>query len=121
MSSALLIIFLTIKFATDAEFVIYIFAKLWVPGRTRALRSELWWTTSFVSGPLFLFGVLFQAIMDSSAWDLLFLVFEALQWWFLVVKDKDRDDRWKKRRKKAMSKVKEASGRLVVVPIPAPA
>lgn len=33
---------------------------------------------------------------------------------------RDKDDRWKKRRKKLASKVKEVAGRLVVVPMPVP-
>lgn len=40
--------------------------------------------------------------------------------WFLFIKDLGDDDRWKKRRKKAVAKVKEVAGRLVVVPELAP-
>lgn len=32
----------------------------------------------------------------------------------------DKNDRWKKRRKKLAAKIKEVAGRLVVVPIPVP-
>lgn len=39
---------------------------------------------------------------------------------YLLAAILDKDDRWKKRRKKLLSKVKEVAGRLVVVPMPVP-
>lgn len=38
----------------------------------------------------------------------------------MLILEHDDDDRWKKRRKKALAKVKEQAGKLVVVPLPAP-
>lgn len=41
-------------------------------------------------------------------------------WFWLIKNDSDKDDRWKKRRKKAAARVKEVAGRLIVVPVPEP-
>lgn len=109
-----------ITLTASLEFLLYLTAKVWIPGASRGLRSELWWTTSFIAGPLHILSGLTHAIQDFDWYDPLLLVSNVALWWIFVVKDDDRDDRWKKRRKKATAKIKEVSGRLVVVPVPHP-
>lgn len=56
-------------------------------------------------------------VMDAplSGWDLLNIASAVWVWWLL--KDvSDKDDRWKRRRKKAAEAIKRVGSRLVVVP-----
>lgn len=119
--NTLVILLVGVLLIATAEYWIYLLAKLWFPGHTRALRSELWWTTSFISAPIALLNGLWAAIQDFAWYDPIALAFNVLAWWFFIVKDNDKDDRWKKRRKKALARVKEVAGKLVVVPLPSPA
>lgn len=107
---------------SQVEYLTYILAKSFFPRATRRLRSELWWTTAYVSGPIFLLSYLADMIRgDTILWlDSILWPVNVLVWWFSIVKDEDRDDRWKKRRKKVAEKVKEVAGKLVVVPVPSP-
>ena len=116
--TAVLAIVLWVAFG---EYFIYINAKSSFPAQSRGLRSELWWTTAFISAPLCLLSWMTGMVVDFDWWDPIILLINILIWWFWIVKDKDRDDRWKKRRKKAMAAIKEVGGKLVIVPLPHPA
>lgn len=86
-------------------------------GPFTSVRMELWWVEVHLAFP----GMLgYWFITADSTWDWLALAVNFWVWtdWYRNHKD---DDRWKKRRKKALSKVKQVAGKLVVVPIPAPA
>lgn len=52
----------------------------------------------------------------SPLWNVITILLHGLYFW-LCLKD-NKDDRWKKRRKKAAEKVKQVGGKLVVVPVP---
>ena len=108
--------------ASSIEYLFYIIAKSWFARSTREIRAELWWMTAHITGPIFLLNHLSEVFRGEWSWyDPIILTANTLYWWFAVVKDKDKDDRWKKRRKKALAKVKEVAGKLVVVPLPSPA
>lgn len=84
--------------------------KLWVIGNH--LCSEV--------RPLALFAIpidTFHELMSYDPfWDTLTLVFNSI-WFYLCLKD-NKDDRWKRRKKKSLEKVKQLGGKLVVVPVP---
>jgi hypothetical protein len=62
--------------------------------------------------PLNALGVV---VFETNPWlKSLFLLANAYWAWVAWY---DRDDRWKRRRKRALAKVKEVAGRLVVVPV----
>lgn len=83
----------------------------------RELCHELKWSQLWVFIP----GDMFFAIYDEQidGWTVYYFVLHVAYWiaWYL---HKD-DGRWKRRRKRAASAVKEVAGRLVVVPVLAPA
>jgi hypothetical protein len=80
-----------------------------------ALRKEMWWGMVYVAAPIANIGFW----VEIDWWDYVFGPINLLLWWDIWKHD-DHDDRWKKRRKKALAKVKQVAGRLVVVPIPHP-
>ena len=103
------------------QFILYLWGKLWHPAGTRGFRSETWWITAHIVGPIDLLETVRLQVLDPHWTGYVFIPINVALWWFYIVKDKDRDDRWKKRRKKATAKIKEVAGRLVVVPLPNPA
>lgn len=81
------------------------------------IRRELWWVEVHLAYPLM--NVIW-IIGINHWWDVLTSLINIwlnYDWW----KNHNHDDRWKKRRKKALSKVKQVAGKLVVVPVPTPA
>jgi hypothetical protein len=86
-------------------------------GAFTTVRKELWWVEVHLAFP----GMLgYWLITANSTWDWVTLAINFWVWtdWY---RHHDHDDRWKKRRKKALAKVKQVAGKLVVVPIPVPA
>jgi hypothetical protein len=79
-------------------------------------RTAMWWVEVHLAFPGML---LYWALTIDGLFDAICLVVNAWVWWDWC-RNHDGDDRWKKRRKKAVAKVKQVAGRLIVVPIPAP-
>lgn len=81
------------------------------------INKELWWLVVHVAGPVVMASYFINGL---DKWDYFFFPIILWMWWD-IWKNDDHDDRWKKRRKKATSKVKVVAGKLVVVPRPQPA
>lgn len=85
-------------------------------GPAEQIRRELWWVETRIAYPVV---ILIFAITAVNTYDRVMVGLNILFW--ILTCFHDHDDRWKKRRKKALSKVKLVAGRLIVVPLPNPA
>lgn len=86
-------------------------------GKGHGLRQELWWVEVHIAFPILILVFLVTA---DSFWDRISTMVNVMIWLDWLI-NHDDDDVWKKRRKKAVAKVKEVAGKLVVVPEPVPA
>lgn len=91
---------------------------------SKRIRAELWWIVDHVCVPmqlLYMLKDLLHQIRHQSwgwiVWDVIVILMTFFVW-IIIHNDKDKDDRWKKRRKKLAARVKQMGGKLVVVPIP---
>lgn len=98
------------------QFICYLWMKVFARtnDRARAFCHETWWVTFHIAGPI----ALVEWWSDGFGWTTIFDVANTIIW-ILMYWD-DHDDRWKKRRKKSLSKVKEVAGKLIVIPLPHP-
>jgi membrane protein implicated in regulation of membrane protease activity len=63
--------------------------------------------------------LIYWALTIDGLVDAICLVVNSWVWWDWYRRH-DGDDQWKKRRKKALAKIKQVAGKLVVVPVPSP-
>lgn len=91
---------------------------------SKRIRAELWWVVDHVCVPMQLLYMLRELVREVRhhawgwiVWDVLVILVTFFVW-IIIHNDKDKDDRWKKRRKKLAARVKQMGGKLVVVPIP---
>lgn len=86
-----------------------------------ALIKELFPLMHYVGWIFIAFTWLNRAAWRDTGWqqllDLVFIIAYLYLWWIFR---NDGDDRWKKRRRKMLAKVKQVGRKLVVVPIPQP-
>lgn len=91
-------------------FLPFLWALLLLPATFGLVRLAVWWS---------------EAGTPELVIVLLFSVFNVIIWgresvrWYRYWKESD-DDFWRKKREKALDKVKELAGKLVVVPQPVP-
>ena len=82
---------------------------------TKEMRNEIYWFVTRVCYPMTITSIAINATLGGSWISRICLPFWIIMW-VQDYKD-DHDDRWKKRRKKVLGKVKVVGRRLVVVPI----
>lgn len=84
-----------------------------------AIRSEL---TPFIPGVAVaqFLAQIYQAPFSKDGGAALLLVINAAAWWAFR-HDNDDDDRWKRRRKRLTTAVREAGGKLILIPAGGPA
>ena len=113
---------LVILFLVVSQFLqLTALAMVMVP-RTSELYARLHPIGKYAGFPYMVAINLYSAAHASHWWSHSLFVLFAIWWtWIWWQHRKPPDDRWKKRRKKALAKIKQVGGKLVVVPIPQPA
>lgn len=101
---------------------IYIWARILLGrGGVPAICKELFPIMHYWGWPMNSLWCLHDAIWEAEGFmrglNILFFFAYLGIWW---IYRHDGDDRWKKRRKKALAKVKQVGRKLVIVPIPQP-
>jgi len=88
----------------------------WLPHR---VKSEIWWLVTRFFYPGFITSMVMSAILEEGfdAWVPRICLPIWILLWIQDYKDDDHDDRWKKRRKKLLAKVKVQGRRLVIQPV----
>lgn len=100
---------------------IYIWSG-WILGQKNPIKMELFPYMHRFGWPMCVAWCFHGAIWESTSWwhrpvNIFLALMYLGVWW--IFKD-DGDDRWKKRRKKMLAKIKQVGRRLVIVPIPQP-